>query len=419
MRAALVRFGLMFEDPQTERAFVDRYVIHSPIMTQALLLASGVMIYVFFIWDQLIDPVHWETAHAIRGLIATPALWLCAAALSFRWMRQRAELVLIFAASVAGACLAAIYHVLTGGYDYGAVGFVLVILVTVALFRMRVGYLAFALAVIAAAAATGEGLSATTRPGMGIVNGLSIGAAIAVGMFSAARGEISARAQMRLAAEVAAAQARIEELLHSMLPGEIVARIQNGETKIADAYGEVTIVFADLVGFTELSRRISPGKLVDLLDRFFTELDIRAERHGLDRIKTIGDAYMAVGGLSGANPLSDHARAAAQFALECPVVVADLSRELDYPLNVRVGLHIGPVVAGVIGAKRPAFDCWGETINLASRLEGAAQPGSVVISEAAYWRLAPHFPITALDDVDLKGIGSTKLFLLGGGASRD
>jgi adenylate cyclase len=415
MRSALVRLGLMFESAETEQAFVERYVLANRLATQGLLLVCGVIFYVFFIWDRIIDPVHWTTAHMIRGMVITPFLWLCAASLGLASIRRHTELLLTACGASAGIGLAVVYHVLDHGYDYGSVGFVLVVLVTLALFNMRMPYVALSLAIIAAAAAVGEVLS-VTRPGMAVVNALCIAAAVGVGLISTTRREITARAEMRLAAEVEAAHQRIEDLLHSMLPGEIVDRIQAGETAIADAYGEVSIVFADLVGFTELSRRISPGQLVELLNRFFSEFDLRAERHGLERIKTIGDAYMAVGGLNRSASLADHARSAAAFALEAQAVVAELGRELGYPLNARVGLHIGPVVAGVIGAKRPAFDCWGEAVNLASRLEGVARPGSIIISESAYWRLKPHFPISVLDDVDLKGIGPTKIFLLEGPA---
>ena len=138
--------------------------------------------------------------------------------------------------------------------------------------------------------------------------------------------------------------------------------------------------------------------------------DAEAERHGIDRIKTIGDAYMAVGGLSSGS--ANHAEDAANFALAIQACVSRLSTDLDIPIRIRVGLHVGPVVAGVIGTKRPAFDCWGEAVNVASRLENTAAPGGVLISESAYWRLRERFTIRGLTEVALKGIGPTKVFLL-------
>lgn len=414
MRSALVRAGLAFEDPQAEARFVERYILRDRLAIQALTLACGVIFYIFFLWDRLIDPVHWQSAHLIRGAIVTPVIWACGLALFIKPLQRHIEPIVTFGLSVASIGLAVIYHVLDRGFDYGAVGFVLVILACVALFPLRFGYFAAFCAVTIVAAAVSEALS-PTRPGMAVVNALSILAAIVMGGISVLRREVLARAETRLAAEVEAARARIDDLLHSMLPAEIVARIQAGETAIADAYAEVSIVFADLVGFTALARRISAQRLVELLNRFFSEFDLRAERHGLERIKTIGDAYMAVGGMTRTAAANDHARSAALFALEIQSVVNELSVEVGEPIAARVGLHIGPVVAGVIGVKRPAFDCWGETVNLASRLETAAQPGSVIISESAYWRLKPHFAVSAQGDFDLKGIGPTKVFLLEAG----
>jgi adenylate cyclase len=179
---------------------------------------------------------------------------------------------------------------------------------------------------------------------------------------------------------------------------------------IADTYGDVSIVFADLVGFTTLSTRLSPAQLVDMLDRLFSRFDARAEEFGIEKIKTIGDAYMAVAGLSEA--VYDHVQRAARFAFAMQQEVDGLAAELGYAINVRVGLHVGPVVAGVIGRKRPAFDCWGEAVNLASRLEHTASPGAILISESAYLRLRRDFQTTVIDDVELRGLGRTKAYVL-------
>jgi adenylate cyclase len=167
-----------------------------------------------------------------------------------------------------------------------------------------------------------------------------------------------------------------------------------------------------LVDFTPLSRRLTPTQLVAVLNRLFSCFDDEAERYGIEKIKTIGDAYLAVGGMSGS--AQDHAERAALFALAIQHGVERLSRELDLPISIRVGLHIGPVVAGVIGTKRPAFDCWGDTVNVATRLETAARPSGVLISESAYWRLRDRFSLSPLDEVVLKGIGPATVFLLQG-----
>jgi class 3 adenylate cyclase len=132
----------------------------------------------------------------------------------------------------------------------------------------------------------------------------------------------------------------------------------------------------------------------------------------MEKIKTIGDAYMAIGCVRASEEAQDHAHRAAEFALDIHDVVTRVSHELDYPLRLRVGLHVGPVIAGVIGKKRPAFDCWGEAVNLASRLENRAEPGGILISEPAYWRLRHLYQTSELSEVELKGIGMSKVFRL-------
>jgi class 3 adenylate cyclase len=197
-----------------------------------------------------------------------------------------------------------------------------------------------------------------------------------------------------------------------MMPHEIVARIQAGESTIADIHGEVSIVFADLVGFTALSRQLSASTLVDLLNRVFSRFDAAAGRLGIEKIKTIGDAYMAVGGLSFGDDTQGHAERMAEFALTMRDITVDIAAETELPVAIRIGLHVGPVVAGVIGVKKPAFDCWGEAVNMASRLEHASGPGAVLISESAYERLRRSFRVEAAPAVDLKGIGLSKVYLL-------
>ena len=196
------------------------------------------------------------------------------------------------------------------------------------------------------------------------------------------------------------------------MPREIVARIQAGESTIADIHGEVSIVFADLVGFTALSRQLSASTLVGMLNTVFSRFDAAAGRLGIEKIKTIGDAYMAVGGLSYGDTAQGHAVRMAEFALAMRDITAELAAEMELPVAVRIGLHIGPVVAGVIGVKKPAFDCWGEAVNMASRLEHASGPGAVLISESAFDRLRGHFRVESAPAVDLKCIGLSKVYLL-------
>lgn len=411
MHKLLLSLGLRFADTGDEEEFRRRFVGGNLPFTQVALLLGGVLYYAFFLWDQVIDPAGAANTQLARGIVAC-GVWLAAALLYVRPLQPHAEGITIGAATLAALCLAGIINLLDHGFDYGAVGPVLIMLFTYTALPARLPlYMAFSLVTVAGFLIT-QAITGNAKPGMMLVNALCLGTAAFLGLFSVAVREKIAREQFVTLKALDASKARVEELLHSMLPREIVRRIQAGETAIADAYGEVSIVFADLVGFTELSKRISPGHLVELLSRLFEAFDAEAERFGIEKIKTMGDSYMAIGGISGERGGRNHAERAAEFALAIHRVASEIATQLALPLNIRIGLHVGPVVAGVIGVKKPAFDAWGEAVNLASRLEHSATPGGILISESAYWRLHKQFRVTVLDEVNLRGIGPSKVFLL-------
>jgi class 3 adenylate cyclase len=247
---------------------------------------------------------------------------------------------------------------------------------------------------------------------MMLANLMVLSAGVIIALLSTAGRELAARREFLTDLALARAHARVDDLLHSMMPHEIVQRIQAGESTIADLHGEVSIVFADLVGFTALSRQLSAPTLVDILNRVFSRFDAAASRLGVEKIKTIGDAYMAVGGLSYGETARDHAERMAEFALAMRDIAGELAVEMELPIAIRIGLHVGPVVAGVIGVKKPAFDCWGDAVNMASRLEHACGPGAVLISESAFERLRSSFRVEAAPAVELKGIGLSNVYLL-------
>ncbi len=211
---------------------------------------------------------------------------------------------------------------------------------------------------------------------------------------------------------------RADRLVDSMLPASVAARLRGGEERIADARVEATIVFLDLVGFTELSRRFGTSHLVETLDAIFHALDDAAAQHGIEKIKTIGDAYLAAAGVTRDTAPDDAARCAS-FALAARDVVAARAKDLGYPLGVRIGLHNGPVVAAILGKDKLFFDVWGDAVNMASRLQSSAQIGEIRVSETAYWRLRGSFALTALGAVELKGIGATQVFVLKGPLAGD
>ena len=207
---------------------------------------------------------------------------------------------------------------------------------------------------------------------------------------------------------------RSEQLLLNILPKEIVARLNDGETVIADQLSNVTILFSDLVGFTKLSSRLSAADLVRLMNELFSEFDRLALSLGIEKIKTIGDAYMLVGGLP--EPRADHAHAVADMALAMIEVVERMNPELTTPLQMRIGIHSGDVVAGVIGTHKFAYDIWGDAVNIASRMESHSLPNRIQVSAATHRHLQESFRLEPHGNVDVKGKGLMETYFLLGRA---
>lgn len=172
------------------------------------------------------------------------------------------------------------------------------------------------------------------------------------------------------------------------------------------------MLVADVVGFTTLSAHVDPGEVVQLLNKIFSTFDLLTEKHGLEKIKTIGDAYMVAGGIS--LPRPDHAEASAELALNLQEEIKRLNLLYDTSVRLRIGISTGPVVAGVIGRKRFAYDLWGETVNLACRLESTGEPGKIQIAESTYERLKDKFQFEVKHSIDAKGHGDLPAYWLGG-----
>jgi class 3 adenylate cyclase len=212
-------------------------------------------------------------------------------------------------------------------------------------------------------------------------------------------------------------QQKNEELLLNILPTSIAERLKRGETMIADSHSDVTVVFADIVGFTELAAQYTPSELIDILNRVFSLLDEFSQFYGVEKIKTIGDAYMLVSGAPNPNPL--HAEHAALMALEIVEAVYLLSQTLGVDIKVRVGMHSGAVVAGVIGTRKFAYDLWGDTVNVASRMESHGAVGKVQCSETVYQRLKEHFHFEERGVISIKGKGEMSTYFLVGRKSEE
>jgi PAS domain S-box-containing protein len=207
-------------------------------------------------------------------------------------------------------------------------------------------------------------------------------------------------------------QEKSENLLLNILPVAIAERLKQNETTIAEYFPEVTVLFADIVGFTALSSVMNPIDLVELLNKIFSGFDLLCEQHGLEKIKTIGDAYMAVGGLP--YPRADHAEAIAQMALDMQTEIARFNGLNKKYFSIRIGIHSGPVVAGVIGIKKFIYDLWGDTVNIASRMESHGLPWRIQVSETTYNLLKHKYLLEARGTIEVKGKGGMKTYLLVG-----
>lgn len=201
-----------------------------------------------------------------------------------------------------------------------------------------------------------------------------------------------------------------EELLLNVLPAPIANRLRGGEKGIADGFAEVTVAFADLVGFTALSSEMPPAEVVTLLNGLFTRFDVAAHELGIEKIKTVGDAYMAVCGLP--VPVPNHAERMVRMAIRMVHITREHAMEHNVVMKLRVGINTGPVVAGVIGKSKYIYDLWGDTVNLASRMESGGIPDSVQVTRPVYDKLKDQFVFESRGEIEVKGKGNVEAWVL-------
>ncbi|MEG3861469.1 adenylate/guanylate cyclase domain-containing protein [Microcoleus sp. herbarium12] len=202
----------------------------------------------------------------------------------------------------------------------------------------------------------------------------------------------------------------IEELLLNILPKAIAERLQNGQSIIADSFSDVSVLFADLVGFTNFASHKTAAETVQVLNQIFSQFDHLSLRHGLEKIKTIGDAYMVVGGLP--EPQENHPAAIAQMALDMQAAVASFNAKHNQSFSLRIGINIGGVVAGVIGLTKFSYDLWGDTVNVAHRMESNGISGEIQVTAAVYERLKDKFSFKLRGAIEIKGKGEMMAYLL-------
>ena len=410
------RFSLRFPERDLEAAFRARFAAEA-VSRHRFLVSLVVVIWVAFAaFDHvIISGASLAEVRVIRFGIVLPIL-LVNVLLSYGPRRiferyWQPALALGFVA-IAGGMMYYVVRVDEQFRPGGTAGIALVIVGGYTLVMMRFVYaLSVALAITLAAAVLHTyhgGLAAITTNAVP-TSMIWLYLANIIGIFSSRELEMFRRTKFVQSMQLERERHRSEALLHNTLPRSIVERLKHGETRIVDSFDEVTVLFGDLVNFTRLTATLSPRELVELLNELYSEFDDIAERHGLEKIKTVGDAYMVVGGAP--LPRADHAEAVAEMALDMLDAVSRLSR--SWPdLAIRIGMHTGPAVGGVIGNQKLSYDVWGDTVNIASRLQEHGVPGAIHVSVRTRALLAHRFDFVSRGNVGLKGKGDMPTYTI-------
>ena len=380
-----VTLSVGFAGRADEEAFADACIRRNVPVARAFLIVAA-LAFCSSYWDELVDPVQQQIS-SVRLFFAAPLMSLCALALFVKPLQRHVETIVLADYMIVQIAQARIY-IIDGLFTYAIMGFVLIYLAFTAAFALRVRFVVVGAFMAYAGAVIAPVIARETEPGWPVISNFAILSAIVFGLLSTSFRERAARTQFLAARALANSRARADDLFASILPASVIARIEAGEATIADSFEDVSVVVADLSGFTALSRDLTPQTLVDLLDDFFSRFDLAAAAHHMEKIKTVGDAYLAIGGMDGR---ADHAVNAARFALAILAEARAVIDKATLPIDIRVGVHSGPAMAGVIGRGRPSFDCWGRTVRVAGRLEAAAMPGTVLVSDAVRRLLVKGF----------------------------
>jgi class 3 adenylate cyclase len=408
--AGLADWRLRKFDPPMEKQYIAQQLERVVWFGRAGTLVASVSYIGYGAWDVLMDPDALQRTWPIRA--ASIAYFLLSFAVTFwRPIRSTPETWLLFLVTnylVVAISFAAILTLLPGSFAAGVPGFLLGMILT-PLVVVSVGQafvLLLPLMVVPILIMYFNG--ATTFEVANAVAWLGGGVAYVVGFAYVV--QVINRRTFTLEQSLEVEKLRSETLLLNILPEKIANRLKSSEAIIADSFPEATVLFGDIVGFTELSARLSPNQLVALLNDLFSRFDSLAERHGVEKIKTIGDGYMVAAGV----PTSrrDHAEAIAKLALDMRDAFLDFRREYGLDVGFRIGAHSGSVVAGVIGARKFAYDLWGDTVNVASRMESEGLPNEIQISSETRALLPAVYAVEKRGAIEIEGHSAEITYLL-------
>lgn len=400
------------DDPGAERTFLDDYYRRSINQMRIAIVLAIVITAAFGFRDAWITPTVTTRLWFVRYAIMCP-FFLAALLFSFsRHARRFMQLCISLGMVVYGISVIAMLVIAPAPGNYLYYGGLLLIPMFPPTIRVRFIYSTIASWTIIAAYEIAAVRLADTPLLSLINNNFLLITSTVIGMITSYLLELFARKNFIQQILLEKERDRSEGLLLNILPASIAHRLKQKPETIADGYAEATVLFADIAGFTRMAATRSPREVVDLLNGIFSEFDHLAEKHGVEKIKTIGDAYMAVAGLPVHSP--DHAAAIVEFALDMQDAVARRVTDGRAPISLRIGINTGPVVAGVIGMKKFIYDVWGDTVNTASRMESNGIEGGIQVTEETFARLKHAYHMEERGTLKIKGKGEMRTYMLTG-----
>jgi len=393
-----------------ESRFRARYAERSIPFIRVSLPLAATLYLLFLAWDYSIAPdalLYTLTVRLPFSFFAVVVFGLTFLQSFERWSQS----VLCVTVVLGATGIVLVLAILPDGFTYGVPGLLLVIMYACGAIRLLLS--AAVIACCAIVALANVMLLAKDGSAFQLLNtNVFLISASLVGLTYTALLEWMERHAFALEEDLRKDKQASETLLRNFLPDRIMNRLRDGERSIAEAVGEATVLFADIVGFTSLTHRMAPGHVVEVLSAIFNRFDELSDRLGVEKVKTIGDCYMAVAGVRSPSPRS--AEAMAEFAIEALAFVREYARENDLPLQVRIGMSTGSLVSGVIGTHVPIFDLWGGPVNDASRLQQESIPGAIQVSETSYWRLRNRYEFQERGTLTLKHGEHISAYLLTG-----
>lgn len=397
-------------EPETESRFRHEYAERSIAFVRVSLPIAGALFLGYLFWDYYIDPdklVYMLTARLTCVAVAAGVFGLTFHPAFVRWSQQ----ILCLTALIGAAGILVVLYELPNGFAYGSATILLAVMYACGLLRLL--FVPAAITCFVVLVTTNVAMYTAGYTAFDFLNvNYFLVSAIIIGLAYTVILEWKERNAFKFKMELEKEKESSDAMLRKFLPLAIVDRLKEGEESVAEAIGEATVLFADLVGFTSLTKRLAPVHLLEVLGDIFLTMDEISEAKGVEKVKTIGDSYMVVGGVR--NPSPDSAELVMEFAIEALSAIDRYATEHDLPLKMRIGIATGSVVSGVIGAKVPIFDLWGETVNLASRLESEGFENTIQVSEATYWRLHQHYDFEDRGEIELKGTLRARAYLLKG-----